>query len=201
MNMKTEIERITERRACFAGHVLLSEVAFTRRGTESMAWEIGKPGGGSDFYAEIIAGADRALIVHGDIGMCCFKYGPVAPLARLNWIGYHDTCLGYVAAKARVGLAEFPVVEFGDDWAIQDILEERRRGFMERDAARAAYDYLIENGSDATWLGVVGELHRFDQDAYEMRSLGNRTSSELIMAQAAVRRCWQLVEAKRAKAA
>lgn len=92
------------------------------------------------YAAEIIALANGALFVGGDISHVVFGYGPNDPIARVRWIGECEDLGYYVAEKARIGTG----AELVDQW-LDDIAQHELRAFVADNPERVVDHDALED--------------------------------------------------------
>lgn len=168
----------------------------------------------SEFWTEIIVGADGSLIVHGDISPSIFcQYGKYTdPLQVVHWVAGSGVS-GYLEQKARIGFVESGseslTKSFDESVAIWELkhhlkdrldeLEVKHDGDENGDEEVAAWRRAIRNICSEHWAIVQRDLYDDLQDAEctdideFIWSIGMVPSSRLYYAQAACRKLLELL--------
>jgi hypothetical protein len=167
-------KRYDQASAWFTEHVLLHR----HDGGAVSSYVVGRPGS-SAFRVEVYVGA-RSITVQGDIDLMSFTGGPPDHLTKIAWLA--SARGSYLVEKASIGCSSQAMInDHDDDLARCDLLWERRRGFVDREQAQAAWEALCGGeGAQAASARVQ------DAGYVEGIDLGHIVSGRVIVAHVAV---------------
>ncbi len=141
-------------------------------------------------WAEVVT-IRGGVIVCGDVDTVCFQWlTSKTPRAPLYWIA----CAGYdyATAKAARGTGN-SAREFDVEVARHCVLYHRRNGTLTRDEAQQLWDFL--KSDDANAVTFQAEVYEVTADS-ELCSMGEVSSSRVLVAQAVLRRLVAELEAR-----
>lgn len=155
--------------------------------------------------AEIICGAHRDILVHGDIGLVAFAYGPRDPIQRLWWMGSRPVVDDYVLEKAHIGMSGDALLQcYDEDLATAELLEWAKDEADGNDPNEETA-HVVQTLRDAAHRSDLICDHRslfdhlYDELGYDhiegRGDIGMRPAWRLYHAHAAIRRLCALLKA------